>query len=236
MSPVTGLRVIQDMYIRTENRVAGWLLILAIALGGTRLLFPFFIKHYLYYLQPLSSISSFLSRNRIKYEMDLCKAIAEYLIGHSTLIDNVVASSQLDVKTSYALSPSTEAHTAEFLLSELFAADKLGPVLETRLQNIVKESKLVYVNGLWYEGIAKVLLDRFESLIEEGEDVKFTGAVNEALDKARLVVKEFIQEHPMIATVFVTLLVLRLLMYAAPWAVRALGFTLDRPLKGKLVF
>ena len=164
--------------------------------------------------------------------MDLFRTIA-LCLGVSTTSDEAITSSHpSDNKIAIMVSP-TETETADRLISAIFASDKLGKSLGNRLEEIVKDSGLVRSNGRWYEGIAKVLLQRFESLIKDGQDAKFTGAVKEAFDKAQDVVNTFVHDHPVLTAVAVTLLVLGLLMYAAPWAVQALGFTLDGPLEGK---
>ncbi|EPE31182.1 hypothetical protein GLAREA_04149 [Glarea lozoyensis ATCC 20868] len=165
--------------------------------------------------------------------MGLYKAIAE-CFGHSSTFDESnPAFTSTNEKAIPVITPTTEVQTAEALISAISVAEKLGRNLEITLQNIVEDNGFVHSNGLWYEGIAKILLGYFETLVREGQDAKFTGAVKEAFEKANDVVREFVDDHPILTAVVVTLVVLGLLMYAAPWAVRALGFTLQGPLEGE---
>jgi hypothetical protein len=166
--------------------------------------------------------------------MDMYKAIVDCLFGSNSYHENATSCVTSDNKRLLVSTTATEIQTAEDLLSVLLASEKLGNDLETRLKNIVKDSGLVHTNGLWYEGLARILLKRFESLIKEGQGANLTGAVKESFDKAKDTVEEFVHNHPILTSVAVTLLVLGLLMYAAPWAVQALGFTLDGPLEGML--
>ncbi|ATZ54633.1 hypothetical protein BCIN_10g06150 [Botrytis cinerea B05.10] len=164
--------------------------------------------------------------------MDMYKAIVDCLFGSNNYHEDTTSLAIYDNKLLLINTNATEIETAEALLSLLLTSEKLGDDLETRLKNIVKDSGLVHADGLWYEGLAKILLKRLESLIKEGQSANLTGAVKEAFDKAKGTVDEFVRNHPVLTSIALTLLVLGLLMYAAPWAVHALGFTLDGPLEG----
>ncbi|TEY19552.1 hypothetical protein BOTCAL_1885g00010 [Botryotinia calthae] len=164
--------------------------------------------------------------------MDMYKTIVDCLFGSNNYHENTTSWAMSDNKRLLLNTNATEIQTAEALLSALLTSEKLGDDLETRLKNIAKDSGLVHADGLWYEGLAKILLKRFESLIKEGQDTNFTGAVKESFDKAKDTVEEFVHNHPILTSVALTLLVLGMLLYAAPWAVHALGFTLDGPLEG----
>lgn len=162
------------------------------------------------------------------------KAIVDCLFGSNNYHEDTTSLAIYDNKLLLLNTNATEIETAEALLSLLLTSEKLGDDLETRLKNIVKDSGLIHADGLWYEGLAKILLKRLESLIKEGQSANLTGAVKEAFDKAKGTVDEFVRNHPVLTSIALTLLVLGLLMYAAPWAVHALGFTLDGPLEGML--
>ncbi|KAF5878862.1 uncharacterized protein Bfra_001033 [Botrytis fragariae] len=164
--------------------------------------------------------------------MDMFKVIVDCLLCSNDYHENATYSAISDNNRLVLSTNAAEIRTAELLLSALLTSEKLGKDLETRLKDIVKDSGLVHTNGLWYEGLARILLRRFESLIEEGQGANLTGAVKEAFDKARVTVDDFVDNHPILTSVIITLLVLGLLMYAAPWAVHALGFTLDGTLEG----
>ncbi|TGO07893.1 hypothetical protein BTUL_0239g00030 [Botrytis tulipae] len=164
--------------------------------------------------------------------MDMFKVIVDCLFCSNNYHENATSFAISDNQRHLLSTNTAEIQTAEALLSALLTSEKLGNDLETRLKNIVNDSGLVHTNGLWYEGLARILLKRFESLIKEGQSANLTGAVKESFDKAEDTVEEFIHNHPVLTSVALTLLVLGLLMYAAPWAVQALGFTLDGPLEG----
>ncbi|TGO29035.1 hypothetical protein BPAE_0019g00050 [Botrytis paeoniae] len=164
--------------------------------------------------------------------MDMFKVIVDCLFCSDNYHENATYSTISDDRRLVLSTNSAEIQTAESLLSALLTSEKLSNDLETRLKNIVKNSGLVHTNGLWYEGLARILLKRFESLIKEGQSGNLTGAVKESFDKAKDTVEEFIRNHPVLTSIALTLFVLGLLMYAAPWAVHALGFTLDGPLEG----
>ncbi|RDW57756.1 hypothetical protein BP5796_12557 [Coleophoma crateriformis] len=164
--------------------------------------------------------------------MDMLKAIEECLVFSAISNEDVTSCTKSDNKRLLVSTPATEVQTAETVLSAILAAEKLGNDLDARLQNIVRESGLVHSNGLWYEGLAKILLERLKVLIEDGQESGLTGAAKEAFDNAKDIVQEFVRDHPVLTAVAVTLLVLALLMYAAPWAVEALGFSLEGPLEG----
>ncbi|TGO40911.1 hypothetical protein BHYA_0029g00200 [Botrytis hyacinthi] len=162
----------------------------------------------------------------------MLKVIVDCLFCSNDYHENATYSAISDNNRLVLSTNAAEERTAELLLSALLTSDKLGNDLETRLKTIVKDSGLVHTNGLWYEGLARILLKRFESLLKGGQNANLTGAIKESIDKAKGTVDDFIDNHPILTAVAVTLLVLGLLMYAAPWAVQALGFTLDGPLEG----
>ncbi|KAF7937949.1 uncharacterized protein EAE97_007745 [Botrytis byssoidea] len=164
--------------------------------------------------------------------MDMFKVIVDCLFCSNDYHENPTYSAISDNNRLVLGTNAAEEQTAELLLSTLLTSEKLGNDLETRLKTIVKDSGLVHTNGLWYEGLAKILLKRFEILLEGRNSANLTGAIKESFDKAERTVKDFIHNHPILTAVAVTLLVLGLFMYAAPWAVHALGFTLDGPLEG----
>jgi hypothetical protein len=74
----------------------------------------------------VSAASLFIKHRHLqenRFKMYLCEAITECFVGSSISNDNVAGPTQLYVKIPHALSPSTEAHTAEALLSEMFASE-----------------------------------------------------------------------------------------------------------------
>ncbi|RDW58752.1 hypothetical protein BP6252_13228 [Coleophoma cylindrospora] len=164
--------------------------------------------------------------------MDLYNAIIECLGYSPHSNENITSRTAANNRRLTIFIPAIEVQTAEIVYSAILSAEKLGKDLDARVQDIVRESRLVHTNGLWYEGLAVSLLEHFRNLIEDGKASKLTGAAKEAFDKAKDIVQEFVHDHPVLTAVAVTLLVLALLMYAAPWAIEALGFTLDGPLEG----
>lgn len=60
------------------------------------------------------------------------------------------------------------------------------------------------------------------------------GAMKETYDKVRLVAEEFVEEHPILTAMIVTVIAIGILAVLVPWAVEALGFGELGPIEGKL--
>lgn len=86
----------------------------------------------------------------------------------------------------------------------------------------------------WTETIARHLLDGLVAALKAGKSMG--GVMQEAYDKVTPQVEKFIDEHPILTAVILTLVALCILAYAVPWAITALGFGELGPVEGKDFF
>lgn len=119
---------------------------------------------------------------------------------------------------------TTEEEVASSILTTIFSAEKSGPDLERRLQELVRSSG-------WSEGLAKRILDGLVDALNSSKAMG--GAVKEAFDKASAVASEFVHEHPVFVAAVATVVAIGILVILVPWAVEVLGFGELGPAEGE---
>lgn len=117
----------------------------------------------------------------------------------------------------------TDDELIKSIIHTLFTAEKGGKSLEDRLDQIVE------ING-WYESLAQRLVNALASALSNGKEM--SGMMKEAYDKASVETHSFIEEHPVLVEVAVTIVVFGILALLMPWAIEALGFGRLGPVAG----
>lgn len=78
---------------------------------------------------------------------------------------------------------------------------------------------------------AQCLLEALVDAINKGKPM--SDAMKKAFEKASVAARQFVREHPVLARVFVTIVALGVLALLVPWVIKALGFGILGPVKGK---
>jgi len=155
----------------------------------------------------------------------LITAIRECITGQRDLEynDNAYGKRKLSSDLKSQTAGPSEEEIADAIVSTLFSAEKNGHDLKRTLQN------QVHTCG-WYEGLAKLVLEKVEAAIKAGAEMG--GAMKEAYDKANIVVNEFVEEHPVLTAVLITLLAIGVLAILTPILLEILGFGELGPIEG----
>lgn len=158
--------------------------------------------------------------------MDLIKAIRDCLTGPSNgaLHTTHYASTNMEKQPPIKNDP-TEEELAANILNTLFTFEKSSDALNVHLKSIVSTKS-------WTESLARRILDGIVAALDSGKVL--VGAMKETYDKVKDVAEEFINEHPVLTGVIVTVVAIGILVVLVPWAVEALGFGELGPIEGKL--
>jgi hypothetical protein len=111
-----------------------------------------------------------------------------------------------------------EEQLANDILSLLYKAEDLDAL-----------RKEVRATG-WTDALARRILDGLVNALNAG--AAMGGPMKEAFDKASAEAKKFVEEHPILTAVIVTLIAIGILEIMVPWAVAALGFGELGPIEG----
>ena len=106
------------------------------------------------------------------------------------------------------------------LVAQLFAAEKPDDI-----SNIVLPQS-------WSSRLAEAVLARLQKQIKDGASMG--DAFRATFDRALQEAKSFAEEHPVLAAVLATVVVLAILAVVFPWALEALGFAELGPVGGEL--
>ena len=162
--------------------------------------------------------------------MDILKAMLNCLGLQDDVLQIRNSDEKKSASTFYHADPA-EDELASSILSALFTAEKPGQDLDRRLQNIVHTSGNKLHTSGWYEGLAKRVLDGLIDALQSG--AAMGTAMKEAVDRASAVASKFVKEHPVFATVMITIIAIGILAILLPWAVEALGFGELGPVEGE---
>ena len=116
--------------------------------------------------------------------------------------------------------PRSTQDIASFVTKTLFDAEKKGSDLLGSLRDTVRQCG-------WTETLGKAILSEVEAALREG--AVMGQVMQEASVKAMRAAYGFAHDHP----VFCTLIALGILALLAPWALEAIGFGVEGPIKGK---
>jgi hypothetical protein len=156
--------------------------------------------------------------------MDFINAIRECLTGVPELnsASSSKPTSNLDVKQAPPTHSNDNEDAAAFL-QILLAAEKPGEDLRAQLRTISTYG--------WYDSLARKILDGLAAALENGATI--SGAVKEVYDFVEAAVREFVEEHPVLAAIIATVIALAVLEILAPWVIEALGFGELGPIEGE---
>lgn len=121
----------------------------------------------------------------------------------------------------------TTQESASSIVSAFQNAKEAGPSLDATIQSLVHQA------GGWSEYLAAAIVSALITTLEAGSEM--SAPMREAYDKAcdaAKVIEGFAAEHPILTTVFCTVVAMGILAILAPYVLGALGFAELGPIEG----